>query len=375
MGISLSTPKDSKMSSYDLLGINEFTLLEETHKAYCKLFYKFKSDEDKMVLINKAHEETRKSLNLDLYLELYSKIYNDNESIKDTACKCKNKCICEQLAKLKLKTNNSNSTLNRKSTKSQITDDNKFKLNNLNIVRDKGSEDIIIKYKQNSILFRYNLMSNDFFERLKICFDIKIAPKFFDSDFVNFYNFWKKFSHVDKEMEAKIRVIIKIIERNDPRIKINSTNRISFEISKNTIKKEKVREKNREKACNLKEKKFYCYLCKKGFNNSNTAKDHLNSKQHLSKVGRSDGDTQMKDALLGDISKITEESIGQDSKIVIEDDKEQSTETPQENESRLDTTKDEKTKSEHILLRTCGICKIVLKTRGELIMHLKACHS
>lgn len=323
MGLRFSKPRTDP-TPHEMLGICELCTLEETKRAYYKAFYQNKGDQEKMRELNKAYSFCRSNLDVDLYHELFHEVYS-------TA----GKAPAKRSARV-------------------------FRKDGRLLIECKGC-----------MPFDFNAVSSDFFERLSICFELKCTPKFFDPDFVGFYNFWARFSHVDKALEGKVRRIIKIIRNNDPRMSLNSKGcqeAVSCTGSRHAATHRSFQPKQ-EKTW-----KMYCDACKKGFNSENTLKDHLNSKQHKSNIASPEKDSSNDVVLNARNSFATPQKPLNVNNIRTVTSAEATGERLHSTEKDSAVDKPEPPKGEHPLLRTCHACKKVLRSRGELVMHLRTEH-
>lgn len=332
MGLGFSRTR-ADPTPHEMLEIGKLSTLEETKKAYCRIFYHSKGNHEKMRELNVAYNFCRNSLDVDLYHELFQKMY---------------------------------SAVGEKSS-----------------IRNKGSVEIserngklFVEHRGCSTPFDFNTVSNDFFERLSLCFELKCTPKFFDPDFVRFYNFWMKFSHVDRALEGRVRRVVKTIRDNDPRMALSRRDgqkAASCKTSRQNVAAESSSLPSRQK----KIWKSYCDVCKKGFNSENTMKDHLNSKQHKSNKAKLGGDLSTITVLDACGPCVVPDATPDDNVSVAEVVREEvaAGEGLVDAENDLDTDRSQALRSEHPLLRTCHACKRILRTRGELIVHLRTEHS
>lgn len=252
MGQIFAKPHKSEniKTPHDILGTNELSKLSEIKKAYKKLFYENQRDLEAMEKINWALKEVESNFDINLYLEIYTKVFlpsneldtENNENIK----KGKSKEIKN----------------NKKPIAPAVTA--------LVTVSKNSDSSIKIKYKETQISFNFLETTVDVFDKIALAYEIKHPPKLTDPDFIKFYTFWSRFLSNDKDLEVKVRKMVRIVKSNDPRIvKINKVeNREEKRIESRGINKD------------IKMWKIQCVGCNKGFNSANTLKDHLNSKQH-----------------------------------------------------------------------------------------------
>lgn len=397
-------------SGFTALLKNELITIEEAKKAYYKAFYQLRSDEMQLVKLNKAFDDCKRNLNIDLFLEIYSEIYNNQfkkNCTKETTYKLKQPDKCKKLGiwerlwnlKFKNKQDNENYAVSEKKFCKIFAEKNGNQDSQDNEYTD--SSKIIIEHNGFRTHFNYKILSNDFFERLKLKFNITVAPGFYDSNFIGFYKFWSKFPHDNKNIEMKVRKIIKIIEQNDPRTNVNKA--VANNSAKKIIKPAATPEKTDgyfNKTKKIKEKKYNCNICKKSFNNKNTLADHINSKQHKAKIqdfGGADAETwnmpsdlidngssiqdindEIKDIILNENNDRKDNIEEVDHLILKKDVQEESNhelnlnkEMEQLNDRETSNVRDHFSR-ENALLLTCNICKAIFKSRGDLIMHLKS---
>lgn len=311
-------------ASHMILEISEFSTIEEAKKAYFKLFYKNQHNNEEMVKLNDAFNLFKNTLDEDRYLEIYEKRFQNTTKIEKKRDTSRIMAIIYKIIEF----------LSRMI----------LCLRKKEIEKEECSVNIDAKFNQ------------DFFEKLSNKFEITQPVKFLDSDFPRFYTFWNKFRMEDKECERKIRKIIKMIKDNDPRMKIiNKTD---------TVKKGRpeiqVSHLSHQASSQIKkESQFKCVGCNKSFNSENTLKDHLKSKQHRNKHPESnivEAVDLPKNRIQDKVKKNVEEVLPVIKK--------------EECEDKIEN----KTKGDHLMFRTCGICKEVLDTRSDLIKHLRLMH-
>lgn len=273
----------------------------------------------------------------------------------------------------------------------------------------------------------YARYAPDFFERLELVYGIKgTIGRFGDPDYAVFYRFWNTFQHEDSEVERKIRNIIWYIKSKDPRIP-------KAVPSLGSVGKTRPGEKKRDPKA--KKWKMYCVPCRKGFNSENTLRDHLKSKQHCENMKLNDGG----DAIVyneenesghagasGSIGAACENELGgiapennlkaQDTRRSEPEEKDdgsasikdggstgamsdefpgtssgdinidhikamsikRATRSPKKNAKEQPlkaAVAADSHATEHEAFRTCFHCKEVLRTRGDLILHIKNKHS
>lgn len=326
-----STQSKLKNESTTILDISALTPIEEAKKMYLKLFYKNQRDNDFLVRLNDEFNNFKNTIDIDIYHELFTRVL-DNE--KNT-----------------LKEGNQVGT---------------------HLVIEKVEGRLKISYKHYSMEFNFVQTTKDFFEKLSNCYEVKAPVTFLDADFPRFYRFWAKISMTDKTSERKIRKIVSLIKANDPRFNQGETK----VVEKKVVNLEKLLDKKKTKTW-----KIYCTACSKGFNNENTLKDHLSSKSHKAKIIGLDANGIITR------SETVEEAIetNQPAAESIEEACE-SVETAEDGYEPIKAVELQKTSpvvlkeneaqktADHPMFRTCGVCKEVLDTRRELIMHLKSIH-
>lgn len=298
MGMRLSRPQAK--TPYDALGIGKLCTLEETKRAYCRMFYHSKKDQEKMRELNEAYDFCRSNLDVDLYHDLFQQVSDGGKPSKSV-------CVVKKDGKL------------------------------------------FVEHLGWTVPFDFSMISSDFFERLSLRFGLKCPPKFLDPDFVGFYSFWTRFAHTDKGLERKVRRIVRMIRDSDPRI---APERVYPSFGGSAVVQCTRKASKQEKVW-----KNYCDACRKGFNSDNTLRDHLNSRQHRRNTGVPDSTDSCSPA-------VSASTPGTDTIPEVLEEKE---ELPCENKPEFSV-------SEHPLLRTCHACKKVLRTRGELILHMRTKH-
>jgi curved DNA-binding protein CbpA len=250
--------KENK-NCYEILQVNQLMTSEEIKRNYKKLFFKNQRNLEEMTKINEAFQEIKNEIDLDLYYELYSKVlqHNSNGGSKE-----------ESLASL----------------------------NNIEVINtDNG---VVVKYQNYQFIFNFSTFTIDFFNKLSTAFQIKNnLPKdiveneycsnnlssISSNNFSKFYNFWIRFSSNDKAIENKVRKIvrtIKLISKQKIDRNVNNSEVKMDSEQKDRSHDEKSKRDDKVFCKPVKNYKTYCNPCKKGFNNENTFKDHLNSKKH-----------------------------------------------------------------------------------------------
>lgn len=314
------------------------------------------------------------------------------------------------------------------------------------IIVGKKPNEIIINFKNFEFIYDYNEHANDFFQRLALFFNLSDVPKFSDSDFIKFYNFWKRFNHKDKALELKVRNVIWKIRESDPRViklekEMMECNKMIINNNPRTIKLETsnkmntnnkdininkinvVREPNINNSgskTNVRPTTHECVFCNKKFKSENTFKDHLMSKGHKLKA------YELLEDEINDKGEILKNNPGENEKTQdinmnvsncypeenektreinmnvlncrlidksckkIKNELNLNKDKPEEinknkdfsriidrkniiNES-LNIKRENITREEHVLLRTCGECKRIFRSRGDLIFHIKKEH-
>ncbi|ELA40965.1 uncharacterized protein VICG_01995 [Vittaforma corneae ATCC 50505] len=350
------------LSFESVLGVQELITVEEARKVYIKLFYENQGNNDKLVEINDAFNLFKSSVDVDLYYLIYTGIYGTGKAQERTVI---NQFESQQLKKVKSAQSVSNADATTGGCRLNTAD--KY---DLEIIRNSDGS-VVLKYKGFTKPFDFTHFSHDFFEKLSNRFQIKAPVKFKDSDFLRFYSFWSHFLAADKALENKVRRIVRIIKENDPRLN-NRENKCAID-SKSYKHSAKIYEKKE------KQWKHFCEACKKGFNSDNTLRDHLNSRQHKSKNVVDNNTTDKSIDERGDCRNVECSQNSKDNHSIDEALSEDHYKDIGVNLTSNDSLKAECDPStwqsaDHPIFRTCGICKEVLKTRSELVLHLKKDH-
>ncbi|KAM0680118.1 hypothetical protein GINT2_001811 [Glugoides intestinalis] len=314
-----NTQSKTKHESTSILDVSPLTPVEEAKKKYLKLFYKYQRDNDTLVRLNDEFNNFKSNIDVDLYYELFTRVLDNEKS--------------------------------------------SFKGTRLLIEKSEGC--IKVGHGGYFIEFSYLKTTKDFFEKLCNFYEVKAPVTFLDADFPRFYRFWAKITMKDKESERKIRKIVSLVKANDPRYQQGEIKVVERKVSN----PERILEKK------IKTWKIYCTVCNKGFNNENTLKDHLSSKNHKSKtVGLDAGGIIRRN----ESAEIIEEEIEPAKPKKPDHEPLYETVESVELEKELPVVLKEKEAqkaADHPMFRTCGVCKEVLDSRRELIMHLKSIHN
>lgn len=237
MGQVFSKNEKNK-SPYEILNVNEFSSLKDIKRAYRSLYYKNQRNPEMMEHINSALNFVENNFDLDLYIELYKRIFPNTK-----------------IDKLK-----------------------SIRIEDRQLEVFKDQEITTVKYMKYSFEFKFLEFTSEMFNKIVKAFKLQV-PYDFNDNFSKFYSSWNRLVFDDKNFEQKIRLLIKILKENDPRVQSKLPEYEHKKNNTNLCKEEQpeVKDKNREKQF-----KVICTACNRGFNSRNTLKDHLNSKKHKS---------------------------------------------------------------------------------------------
>lgn len=264
--------EEKEETPYEILGVNELSRPSDVKKAYNRLFYISQRDPVVMERLNSALKNVQGCFDSDLYLSVYEQVYSTNSHSISNSSLVSKKASSSKTSKI----NRSNDPFNKHNYSDCKTNSEMPKDKTVTVFTDENGT--FIKYKNSVARFDFLETSCDVFEKISTAFDIKHPPKLTDPDFTKFYNFWIKFLSDDKQLEMKVRKIVRIIRENDPRLVKMKNSEDSWSKELINEKRINVRESNTpriEKAW-----KVQCTACNKGFNSKNTLRDHVKSKQH-----------------------------------------------------------------------------------------------
>jgi len=359
MGHVFSKAKTAEVQQYtSVLGLNSLSTLEEGKKAYMRHFYGNQGNREKLVEINDSFDLFKRRVDVELYYMVYSEIYGEVSEVNGKDSSKVGKGSSKGDIKVSSKVNSKDSTKdntktnNKDNTKDNTKTSTKDNTRNIKIIRN--SKDIKIQYDGGTVDFDFTRTTEDFFNKLAGAFEIKAPVRFTEPEFEKFYRFWGRFSAADRALEAQVRRIVGIVKRNDPRIERvgGSVESVKTRVEKSYEKKQKTW-------------KYFCEGCKRGFNNESTLRDHKNSRQHRMNYPEEEAMSDVK-------SEVGSQNVSVEP--------EPAREQPESTEVEVagDSTAEDKTPvvwaNEHVIFRTCGICKRSFNARTELIIHLREAH-
>lgn len=359
MGARVSKPQDSKEKVE--ITFSPIMTIKEANEKYRKLYYNNYKNNEYLLELNQKFDAFKKNLDLDVYYSMYTQIFKEDDDFK------KQKEVKTERKRCETRGNGFETPKKADQEAFVIPEEKKV------AVRYEEGE-YKVSYQGYETVFNFSRTSEDFFMKVCTAYTIITTIAFSDPDFVKFYRFWNNLIIDDRTIKYKVSKIVQLIKKNDPREKNAKEEKMCFDTPKQINKV--VKEKKQEKKW-----KIYCESCKKGFNNENTLNDHLKSKQHKSNcngcqcIKKEDAET-IEDILIekefmGN-GLIEDESIKTD----LEDNKPTKIKNKEVKDLKIETTANDQRKrsNEHVIFRTCGICKLVLETREDILIHLRNEH-